>query len=78
MINKEGVQCYCVHGALSHINSIDDKTWRLFYKTIVDYRPQFSELGIIVFNDHPSTTKKDVLTVFDMAIKKAVEDEKRA
>lgn len=77
MVNKEGVQCYCAHGALGTIAAANgNKAWQYVYNSIVTYRPSFDELGIIVFNDHPSTTKKDVLAVFDLAIKKAVEDER--
>lgn len=79
MINNKGMQCYCSVGALAEVN--DDNysdAWEYLNKQIKNYDPSKDmpkNHGVVVFNDHPKTTKKDVLAVFDLAIKKAVEDE---
>lgn len=75
----EGKKCYCLTGAIMAIDSMSTvETVKLISEFTVPYHGPEYVLTPISFNDHPKTTKKDVLAVFDLAIKKAVEDERLA
>lgn len=69
--------CYCMFGAMDAVNYKNISPLLKYIMPIVKhYHGPVYVLTPISFNDHPKTTKKDVLAVFDLAIKKAVEDER--
>lgn len=76
----DGQLCYCSVGALNTISgeAFNDEAEEYLNYFIKNYYGGDYDLRVIGFNDHPKTKKKDVLAVFDLAIKKAVEDERRS
>lgn len=77
--NINGKECYCLFGALEKISGDDENLSdciRILTPIAQHYHGKEFNLSPVRFNDHIKTTKKDVLAVFDLAIKKAVEDER--
>lgn len=75
----DGQKCYCMSGALIAVTGAKEYLPAKQYLATFTKKyhgPEYN-LPLIQFNDHPHTKKKDVLAVFDLAIKKAVEDETR-
>lgn len=64
-VNEEG--CVCTVGA---VELTIGRESILFYPTLdflTKFLPKYSDC-VIYYNDHPSTTKEDILALFDKAI----------
>lgn len=83
-----GTDRYCAVGALETIVKLDPysqasaETVTLYYQcfdflteAVKEYAPIDYPKTIITFNDHQRTKKEDVLAVYDLAIKKAQDEE---
>lgn len=68
---KNGVDCYCITGALHEAVWPTSWNYHEAYMTIFDAIDDHIIDGIINFNDSPSTTHDDVMKVMDKAIEKA-------
>lgn len=81
---------YCAIGALNEVTSVTDN----IYDTVNEYywpccnyliealklidRPHYQGTRVEFYNDHPSTTKQNILDLYDVAIKLAQADEAKA
>ena len=62
---------WCMSGALRKAANKDDNIYANVYWYCVDSIPTQENESLHRFNDHPSTTHQDVMSVFDRAISKA-------
>lgn len=72
-----GRQCYCAVGAVD--DGVADLTWHLsiearaaLHKALPPDAPvgRFGDRTVVAYNDHPATTKADVLALYDRAIER--------
>lgn len=66
--NTDGNGSYCILGAVGVATKNESFATSRYYDAVCELRLQMPEVGLPDFNDDPSTTKEDVLGLFDKAI----------